>query len=261
MALGAHEVVTVPLERSTLGPARARVLAGAAGRVLEVGAGAGANLRWYRKDVDHLDLCEPDPRRRRRLEGRVAERRWPFSVAVHDAGAEGPFPAAGYDAVVATLVLCSAPDPLAAAVAVRAVLAEDGRLHYLEHVHGGGVVGRLQTALDPWWSRLPGGCHLDRPATVALRQAGLVPIEQRWLRLPPPLFLAIEGEAIIRVRPVSPAAAAAAPEPPGFPPEVLSSPGGLASAPRQSSQAGGRLRRLARFARPSPGGSGPGPDS
>jgi SAM-dependent methyltransferase len=200
----AHDVVLAPLERSRLGPARGRVLAGARGRVLEVGAGRGANLSWYPPTVDHLDLCEADPGRRRRLEERVASRRWPFSVAVHDAGPKGPLPDDGYDAVVATLLLCSVADPAGVIAALRAGLAEHGRLHYLEHVQAGGVAGRLQSALGPWWARLPGGCHLDRPATAAQRGAGLVPVEQRWLRLPPPLGLAVEGQAIIRVRPEVP---------------------------------------------------------
>lgn len=193
-----------PLERGRLGPARGRVLAGVGGRVLEVGAGTGANLRWYPPAVEHLDLCEPDARMRRRLARRLATGPWPFSVALHDVDAEGPFPAGAYDAVVTTLVMCSVPDPAAAAAALRAVLADEGRLHYLEHVRAGGLLGRLQPVLTPWWARLAGGCHLDRPATAALRGAGLVPVEQRWLRLPPPLGLAVEGVAIVRVRPEPP---------------------------------------------------------
>lgn len=190
--------------RSRLGAARGRLLAPASGRVLEVGAGTGANLAWYPPDLDRLDLCEPDPQLRRRLEDRVAGGRWPFPVAVHDVGPTGPFPDRGYDEVVLTLALCSVSDPAAAAAAVRAVLADTGRVRYLEHVHAGGLRGRLQSALAPGWARRGGGCRLDRPATADLRAAGLVPVEQRWLRLPPPYFLAIEGQAIIRVRPVQP---------------------------------------------------------
>jgi len=197
----AYDVMTAPLERSRFGPARGRILARASGRVLEVGAGTGANLEWYPAAVAHVDLCEPDPHMRRRLERRLARGRWPFSVAVHAADAEGPFPAAGYDVIVATLLMCTVPDPAAAATAMRAVLADDGRLCYIEHVHAGGWLGRVQSAVAPLWARVAGGCHLDRPATAALRGAGLVPVEQRWLRLPFPLGLAVEGEAIIRVRP------------------------------------------------------------
>ena len=201
---GLYDLLMAPLERTRLGPARRRLLAGVEGRVLELGAGTGANLRWYPPTVEHLDLCEPDARMRRRLDGRVATGSWPFSLAVHDVTAEGPFPSGSYDAVVTSLMMCSVPDPRAATTAIRAVLADGGRYCYLEHVHAGGLLGRLQPLMTPLWSRLTGGCHLDRPATAALRGAGLVPVEQHWLRLPPPLGLAIEGQAIVRVRPEQP---------------------------------------------------------
>jgi SAM-dependent methyltransferase len=201
----AYDVLAAPLERRTLSAARQRLLTGAAGRVLEVGAGTGANLPWYPAAVDHVDLCEPDRHMRRRLERRVARGSWPFTVGVHDATAEGPFPGTDYDVIVATLVLCSVPDPAAAAAALRAALAGDGTLRFFEHVHVGGLLGRLQSAATPLWSRLAGGCHLDRPATAAIRRAGLVPVEQRWVRLPPPLGLGIECRAVIRVRPDTPA--------------------------------------------------------
>ena len=199
--LAAHGVLRGPIERSVVGPARARLVAGVRGRVLEVGAGTGANLAWYPPGVDRVDLCEPDPLRRRRLERRVAAGSWPFPVAVHAAAPEGPFPSASYDTVVSTFVLCSAPDPEVTASALRRALADGGRGAYLEHVGAGGPTGRVQARLSPRWERLAGGCHLDRPPSAALRSAGLVPIEQRWLRLPPPLVLAVAGQAIVRVRP------------------------------------------------------------
>ncbi len=199
--LAAHGVLGGPVERSVVGPARARLLAGVRGRVLEVGAGTGANLAWYPTDLDGLDLCEADLHLRRRLEQRVAGRSWPFPVNVHEAPPEGPFPSDSYDTIVSTLVLCSAPDPVATTTALRSVLAEGGRVAYIEHVHAGGALGRLQAHLSPPWGRLAGGCRLDRPPTSALRSAGLVPVEQRWLRLPPPFLLAVAGQAIVRVRP------------------------------------------------------------
>jgi len=198
--------VLAGLERSTLGAARARVLAGVSGRVLEIGAGTGANLGWYPATVDHLDVCEPDPHMRRRLERRLAQGRYPFTVAVHEVAADGPFPAPPYDVVVATLVLCSVPEQATVTAAIRSVLADAGRFCYLEHVHAGGLRGRLQSVLSPHWARRASGCHLDRPATAAVRDAGMVPVEQRWLRRPPPFFLAVEGEAIIRSRPAPDAA-------------------------------------------------------
>lgn len=191
------------LEQSRLQPARQHLLASASGRVLEVRAGVGENLAWYPDSVVHVDLCETDRTKRRRLKHRLAARDWPFTVAVHPVDAFGPFPAADYDVVVAMVVLssCAEPEASAIATALRGALTPSGRLYYLDFAQAGGWAGRLQSAVSPWFRRLPGGPHLDHPATAALRAAGLVPIEQCWHRLPPPWCLAVEGQAIVRVRP------------------------------------------------------------
>src|SRR4051812_45892768 len=50
---------------------RRRLLAGARGRVVELGAGTGLNLRHYTDGVDELIVVEPDPAMRRRLARRL----------------------------------------------------------------------------------------------------------------------------------------------------------------------------------------------
>src|SRR3954452_8108700 len=50
---------------------RRRLLAAARGRVVEIGAGTGLNLRHYPDGLEALTLVEPDAAMRRRLEGRV----------------------------------------------------------------------------------------------------------------------------------------------------------------------------------------------
>src|ERR1700761_8780038 len=61
-------------EENGLGAMRAELLAGARGRVVEIGAGTGVNLDLYGPAVEDLTLIEPDPhmgaRRRARLEDR-----------------------------------------------------------------------------------------------------------------------------------------------------------------------------------------------
>src|SRR3954454_2512673 len=50
---------------------RRRLLAAARGRVVELGAGTGLNLRHYPEGLDELLLVEPDPAMRRQLARRV----------------------------------------------------------------------------------------------------------------------------------------------------------------------------------------------
>jgi SAM-dependent methyltransferase len=152
---------------------RRRLVGSATGRVLEVGAGTGLNLRHYRPDqVESVVALEPDGAMRTRLLGRAELSTVPVEVrgeAIDDAD----LPEGGFDTVVATLVLCCVPDPPRAAAAIAGWLAPGGRLLFIEHVAARGMRGLVQHAATPLWSRLAGGCHLDRDTLGTLRQAAL----------------------------------------------------------------------------------------
>lgn len=97
---------------------RAALLAGAEGRVLEIGAGTGLNLPFDPAAAE-LVLTEPEAPMARRLERRVAARRPDAAVVI--AGAEElPFDDASSDLVVSTLVLCTVPEPQPAGRPARA---------------------------------------------------------------------------------------------------------------------------------------------
>jgi ubiquinone/menaquinone biosynthesis C-methylase UbiE len=137
---------------------RAELLGELRGRILEVGAGTGANLPYYSNSVENLVLCEPDPHMRRRLAART---KW----NVVDAPAERlPFPDGCFDVVVSTLVLCTVDDPERALDEMRRVLVPGGKLVFLEHVAAEGNEKRLkwQRRINPLWMRLMGNCHLQR---------------------------------------------------------------------------------------------------
>src|SRR5436190_18299757 len=57
-------------EEAGLAEMRAKLVASASGRVLEVGAGTGSNLRFYGDAVESLTLTEPEPPMLRRLQRR-----------------------------------------------------------------------------------------------------------------------------------------------------------------------------------------------
>lgn len=157
-------------ERRWLGPRRAALLAGAAGRVLEVGAGTGANLPHY-GEVEELILTEPDPAMRRRLE-RTADALGP-RVRVEACPAEDlPVADGSVDAVVATLALCSVGSQRAALAEMRRVLRPGGRLLFIEHVRADGRRGRRQDRVTPIWRRVSAGCHPNRETVAAIRSAG-----------------------------------------------------------------------------------------
>lgn len=176
---GVYDRMLAGPERAGLGADRAALLAGAAGRVLELGPGTGANLAHLPAGLTSLTLVEPSPAMRARLRARLAAvraaapDRLPPTEVVAAPGDRLPVADGTIDTVVATLVLCSVPDPAAVLAEVRRVLAPGGRLLLLEHVAApGGRTLRLQRWLTPAWRRVAQGCHLDRDTRAALVAAG-----------------------------------------------------------------------------------------
>lgn len=166
-----YDLLGAAVERGWIGDRRRELLASARGRVVELGAGTGANLRHYPASVSELTLTEPDAAMRRRLARRVGSRRGPGRVLA--APAERlPLPDAGADVVVATLVLCSVDDQAAALAEARRVLRPGGVLLFMEHVRGEGRRARLQDRMTPLWRRLAAGCHPNRDTVAAIRAAG-----------------------------------------------------------------------------------------
>ncbi|MEO8874308.1 MAG: class I SAM-dependent methyltransferase, partial [Polyangiaceae bacterium] len=156
---------------------RAELLAHAHGDVLEVGAGTGINLPAYPKlpdPISSLTLAEPDPHMRKHLEARVAALGMTH-VNVVDAPIESlPFPAASFDVVVCTLVLCSVASPKRALEAIHAVLRPKGQLLFLEHVAAVENPSRLgwQKRIEPFWKIIGDGCHLTRDTLSTIESSG-----------------------------------------------------------------------------------------
>lgn len=151
------------------------VAARAHGVVVELGAGTGANLDYYR-DVERLVLVEPSPAMRARLAGPAAA----AGAEVVDTTADAlPFPDDAVDAVVGTLVLCSLPDLPAALAEIRRVLRRGGLLLLLEHVRSGDArAATWQDRLDPLWCRVAQGCHPNRDTLAAVEAAGFTIAER-----------------------------------------------------------------------------------
>ena len=169
----AYDIAIAPIEALGLRTERARVVAPAVGRVLEVGAGTGLGLDHYPAAVTSVVACEPDPAMRRRLAARAAKAAMP--VTVLDRGLPGlGLPDGSFDTIVCVLVLCTVADPAATLAELRRLLAPGGALLFLEHVLGRGPVARVQQAAAPAWALVAGGCRLDRDTIGALRAAGFV---------------------------------------------------------------------------------------
>jgi ubiquinone/menaquinone biosynthesis C-methylase UbiE len=158
-------------EEAGLHAMRQRLLAGAAGEVLEVGAGTGANLSCYGPAVVSLTVTEPVVPMMRRLERRVSDRG--ATAKVLRAPAEDlPFDNDTFDVAVSTLVLCGVDDQPRALRELRRVLRPGGRLLFLEHVRSDDpALARLQDRLN-WLNRIVVRCDCNRPTLTTIKQAG-----------------------------------------------------------------------------------------
>jgi ubiquinone/menaquinone biosynthesis C-methylase UbiE len=187
-----YDRLTAGSERAGLGEMRRELLASASGRVLELGSGTGHNLQYYTDAVTELVMTEPEPNMARRLRERVAsEPNAVGKLSVVEISAEGlPFEDLSFDVVVATLVLCTIPDPLRALAEARRVLVEGGRLLYLEHVRSNRPgLARWQDRLERPWGFFAGGCHPNRDTGQLLADAGFWIDSLEDLKLPkaPPI--------------------------------------------------------------------------
>lgn len=167
-----YDPVIEPAERLGLGGLRRATLRGLSGDVLELGVGTGRSLAAYPASVSSVTGIDPDGEMLARAARRVRDTG--ASVRLLPAAAESlPFPDGSFDAVTASLTLCTVEDPKTALAEARRVLVPGGELRLLEHVRlEREPLGRLQEALTPGWKRLAGGCHLDRRTLGEVRRAG-----------------------------------------------------------------------------------------
>jgi ubiquinone/menaquinone biosynthesis C-methylase UbiE len=167
-------------ERAWLSEARRDLLADLQGHVLELGAGTGADFEHYPPGVT-LVATEPSVHMLKRARSKAASARATIELREADAQAL-PFEDDTFDAVVATLVFCTIPDPHRALAEVRRVASAGAPLQLIEHVHAETPVKRL--ILDAWSpaQQLIGqGCHPNRETVQAVVAAGFAVEDVREL--------------------------------------------------------------------------------
>jgi ubiquinone/menaquinone biosynthesis C-methylase UbiE len=159
-------------EENGLRDMRRALLAEARGRVVEIGAGTGVNLDLYGPGVEDLTLIEPDPHMGAKLRDRLADRGDGGAIPARLCAAPAeaiPFDDDTFDTAVATLVLCTVPDPVAAVAELSRVLKPDGRLLFIEHVRSDDPASaRWQDRFEKPWRFMADGCHCNRDTAATL---------------------------------------------------------------------------------------------
>jgi ubiquinone/menaquinone biosynthesis C-methylase UbiE len=170
-------------EKAGLRAFREGLLAEAAGRVLEIGGGTGANLACYGRAVESLTMTEPQPAMLRRLQHAVRQHA-PAATVLRAPAEDLPFENHTFDVAVSTLVLCGVEDQPRALRELRRVLRPGGRLLFIEHVRSDDPGrARLQDRMN-WLNRIVVCCDCNRPTLVSIREAGFTVTQVEHTTLP-----------------------------------------------------------------------------
>jgi ubiquinone/menaquinone biosynthesis C-methylase UbiE len=171
------------VDKAGLRDSREKLLAGAAGRVLEIGGGTGNNLPFYGPAVESLTITEPERPMLRRLQRKVREQA-PAATVLRAPAEDLPFEDGCFDVAVSTLVLCGVDDQPRALRELRRVLRPGGQLLFIEHVRSTDPeLARFQDRMNGI-NRFVVGCDCNRPTLDSIREAGFTITQVEHTTLP-----------------------------------------------------------------------------
>ena len=152
---------------------RRSLLAGAEGRVIEVGAGNGLNFPHYPPEVTEVVAVEPEPTLRQAAHEAAAKAAARIEV-VDGTAASLPAEDGQFDVGVASIGVCSVRGQADALAELRRVIRPGGELRFYEHVvsHDRRKARMMRIADRMFWSRISGNCHMSRDTQSAIEAAG-----------------------------------------------------------------------------------------
>lgn len=161
-------------------------------RVLEIGAGFGANFDLMRRKVKYWNVDPNTEFKNDFLENlrtypKVELERW---VSAYGEDMQH-VPDDHFDAVIVTHLLCSVDSAEKVLQECRRVLVKGGRLLFVEHVaQPRGSLGRLlQGGLTPFWRLICCGCCLNRDTGDLIRGAGFAQVHMKEASIDMPVVL------------------------------------------------------------------------
>lgn len=159
-----YDLFMMPLESLYLKRIRKKIMPKAYGKVLEIGFGNGANMKYYNSDsIEELHALDIKENMRRFKQ-----------VHYHILSAERlPFEDQSFDCVVATLALCSIDDQTKAIQEIYRILKEDGLYLFIEHeLPQSKWAASLFKKINPLWHSFTKGCQLTFTTHKTIAQEG-----------------------------------------------------------------------------------------
>jgi ubiquinone/menaquinone biosynthesis C-methylase UbiE len=194
-------LVDVAMRNSVATRYRSLTVPKACGTVLEIGVGSGLNLPFYGADIDHLYGLDPSEELLAMAGKKARAVAFPVDF-IASTSEEIPLDDSSADTVVMTWTLCSIADPVKALKEIGRVIKPDGTLLFVEHGLAPEIrVQDWQRRLNPLWSKLTGGCNLNRKMDQLIRTAGfdLAELKTEYADGPRPLSYMYSGRAQLRL--------------------------------------------------------------
>ncbi len=153
-------------------------------RIVEIGAGCGANFRYYPPATQVIAV---EPNLYMHAELKLQADRFGLELEIIDQPGEAiPLPDQSYSVVVMTLVLCSVQSPQGVLDEIYRILKCDGELRLLEHVLGRtSLIRTYQKMLLYPWATIFDGCRLTSDPASFLEHTRFKNIDLNFRLLAP----------------------------------------------------------------------------
>ena len=162
---------------------RKKIIPEAKGAILEIGIGSGLNIPFYNKNkISSIIAIDPSEDLHSMAIRKAKDNN--IDIQFNTGVAEDiDLGDSSIDTVVITYTLCTINDPQIALAEIKRVLKDDGKILFSEHgIAPDTKVADWQNKINPLWSKLFGGCNLNRDIPSLLKDAGFdVSFEQMYL--------------------------------------------------------------------------------
>ena len=164
---------------------REKIVPLAEGTVLDVGIGSGLNIPYYNKSKIKC-LYGLDPSIELLNLAKSLAKKNELEIEFLECGAEAiPLPNDSIDTVVITYTLCTIPDTQLSNQEIMRVLKPNGKLLFCEHGLAPDInIAKWQKRINPIWSKIAGGCNLNRDIPNLIRSSGLKILNMEEMYLP-----------------------------------------------------------------------------
>ena len=161
------------------------------GRILEIGAGTGANFD-YLPAGSRIVALEPNEAMHDRLRRRASQKGAAIELLVAP-GESIPLDDGSVDTVICSLVLCTVGNPTAVLSEITRVLRPGGTFRFVEHVAARPASPRrwLQQAITRPWAWIFEGCQLCRHTDAAIEAASFTSVHIHRQRLHRSVFVPV----------------------------------------------------------------------